>query len=302
MEFECRLDSRDPELWLECFNPTFFSNLTSGEHTLEVRAYDGAENVDPTPARYTWTVGAAARTATGEHHPDGRRRRLGRRGQPVRELPLRDRADRPLRRDRRPDGRAAGARRSAQNARALVPLRPAHRRAGCELESATLRLYNESPTEGRTLEAVPLAGPWAESTLTWFNQPGDARRRRGDRRRGEGYQEWDVTSPRARHDRGRRQPRLADPRRGRERPRRRRPELPQPRDAAGPAATARCRCSCCATRRTRRRRRRPPTPATTPTTVHCGQVLTESTLRRQRPDRLPRRGPGHRRARTSSST
>ena len=49
MEFECRLDSRDPELWLECFNPTFFSNLTSGEHTLEVRALDGAENMDPTP-------------------------------------------------------------------------------------------------------------------------------------------------------------------------------------------------------------------------------------------------------------
>ena len=56
MEFECRLDSRDPELWLECFNPTFFSNLTTGEHTLEVRAYDGAENVDPSPDRYTWTV------------------------------------------------------------------------------------------------------------------------------------------------------------------------------------------------------------------------------------------------------
>ncbi|HZI44788.1 MAG TPA: choice-of-anchor Q domain-containing protein, partial [Ilumatobacter sp.] len=55
-EYECRLDSRDPELWLECFNPTFYSNLTSGAHTLEVRAIDGAESTDPTPARYTWTV------------------------------------------------------------------------------------------------------------------------------------------------------------------------------------------------------------------------------------------------------
>ena len=58
LEFECRLDSRDPELWLECFNPTFYSNLTTGQHTLEVRALDGGDggNMDPTPARYTWTV------------------------------------------------------------------------------------------------------------------------------------------------------------------------------------------------------------------------------------------------------
>src|SRR5918992_967520 len=57
MEYECRIDSRDPEMWLECLNPTIFTNLTSGKHTVEVRAIDGAELMDPTPARYTWTVG-----------------------------------------------------------------------------------------------------------------------------------------------------------------------------------------------------------------------------------------------------
>src|SRR5918997_6749515 len=57
LEYECRLDSRDPEMWLECFNPTFFSNLTTGEHLLEVRALDGNELYDPSPARYRWTVG-----------------------------------------------------------------------------------------------------------------------------------------------------------------------------------------------------------------------------------------------------
>src|ERR687895_316574 len=57
-EFECRLDSRDPELWLECFNPAIFNNLTSGVHTLEVRATaESVDAPDPTPARYTWTVG-----------------------------------------------------------------------------------------------------------------------------------------------------------------------------------------------------------------------------------------------------
>ena len=51
-------------MWLECFNPTFFSNLTTGEHTLEVRALDGNEIFDPTPARYTLDGRRAARTAT----------------------------------------------------------------------------------------------------------------------------------------------------------------------------------------------------------------------------------------------
>ena len=57
MEYECRLDTRDPDLWVECFNPFMASNLTSGTHTFEVRALDANENIDPTPARYTWTVG-----------------------------------------------------------------------------------------------------------------------------------------------------------------------------------------------------------------------------------------------------
>ena len=57
-EYECRLDSRDPEQWLECFNPVMYSDLTTGLHTFEVRAI-GTEvgGPDPTPARYTWRVG-----------------------------------------------------------------------------------------------------------------------------------------------------------------------------------------------------------------------------------------------------
>ena len=64
IEYECRLDTRDPDLWLECFNPTLFSNLTSGDAHDRGARHDGDENVDPTPARYTWTVGPARRTAT----------------------------------------------------------------------------------------------------------------------------------------------------------------------------------------------------------------------------------------------
>ena len=60
MEYECRLDSRDPDMWMECFNPAVYGNLTSGTHTFEVRALDVAEMMDPTPARHTWTVGSPA--------------------------------------------------------------------------------------------------------------------------------------------------------------------------------------------------------------------------------------------------
>jgi hypothetical protein len=56
-----------------------------------------------------------------------------------------------------------------------------------------LKLYASSSTGGRTLEAVPLDGPWMESTLTWFSQPGTM----GDSvmtDSGDGYREWDVTT------------------------------------------------------------------------------------------------------------
>ena len=56
LEFECRIDTNDPNAWLECTNPTVFSNLTVGSHTVQVRATDGGDNIDPTPATYTWTV------------------------------------------------------------------------------------------------------------------------------------------------------------------------------------------------------------------------------------------------------
>ena len=118
LEYECRLDSRDPEMWLECFNPTMFSNLTTGEHLLEVRAFDGAEQMDPTPARYTWTVGVAVELRPGEHHAHADRRRLGRRGHPDRELPLRPGARGALGRDRQPGRAAAGADRRPERAHA----------------------------------------------------------------------------------------------------------------------------------------------------------------------------------------
>ena len=91
LEYECRLDSRDPDLWLECLNPTFFSNLTTGAHTLEVRAIDGNDLTDPTPCALHVDGHAALGLRPGQHHADRERRRLGRRGRGRRELPVRHR-------------------------------------------------------------------------------------------------------------------------------------------------------------------------------------------------------------------
>ncbi|WP_408890221.1 Ig-like domain-containing protein [Myxococcus faecalis] len=55
--YECSLDGAP---FGECQNPSELTDLTDGEHTLEVRAKDEDGNVDPTPASYTWTVDTQA--------------------------------------------------------------------------------------------------------------------------------------------------------------------------------------------------------------------------------------------------
>jgi hypothetical protein len=51
--FECKLDSGAYAL---CTSPKNYTNLSRGSHTFNVRAKDGAGNVDPTPAARTWKV------------------------------------------------------------------------------------------------------------------------------------------------------------------------------------------------------------------------------------------------------
>jgi hypothetical protein len=51
--FECRLDAG---AFAACTSPKSYSALVLGTHAFEVRATDGAGNVDGTPATHTWTV------------------------------------------------------------------------------------------------------------------------------------------------------------------------------------------------------------------------------------------------------
>ena len=51
--FECRLDGAS---WAGCSSPKSYSALTNASHTFEVRAKDGAGNLDSTPAARSFTV------------------------------------------------------------------------------------------------------------------------------------------------------------------------------------------------------------------------------------------------------
>ena len=65
----CSLDSG---AFTACTSPKTYDNLGNAMHTFDVRATDAAGNVDPTPARHTWTVQAIGQTVTFAAEADAR--------------------------------------------------------------------------------------------------------------------------------------------------------------------------------------------------------------------------------------
>jgi len=64
---------------------------------------------------------------------------------------------------------------------------------GCAVESARLRLFADSGTEGTRVDVIRLAFGWSESLVTWSTQPATV----GTPTTawsGEGYMQWNVTS------------------------------------------------------------------------------------------------------------
>src|SRR5207247_7927957 len=65
---ERRLDSAS---FIECTSPRAYTGLAPGRHTVEIRATDTSNNVDPTPARHIWTVDAPPDTRITSATDDG---------------------------------------------------------------------------------------------------------------------------------------------------------------------------------------------------------------------------------------
>lgn len=60
---------------------------------------------------------------------------------------------------------------SNQNTRAVVQFSMPSQPSGCSVISATLRLNNQAPFAGRTLQALQISAAWTENGVTWTNQP-----------------------------------------------------------------------------------------------------------------------------------
>ncbi len=62
--FECRLDSTNPAGWASCSTGEELGSLADGPHLFEVRATDAAGNIDPSPARRSWSIDTIAPAVT----------------------------------------------------------------------------------------------------------------------------------------------------------------------------------------------------------------------------------------------
>ena len=166
-----------------------------------------------------------------------------------------------------------------ENARSLYRFAlPTETSPNCELESARLRLFNDSPETGRTVDVVPLAAPWRESSLTWLNQPATTGSPISSPvLSSEGYQEWNVLphvegmiESGINHGWQVRDAHENDPE-GAEQNFVSRESPQDPPPATLPHLILRYEADTAPPPP-------PPTPATTPREVECGEVLRQSTL------------------------
>ena len=82
---------------------------------------------------------------------------------------------------------------SSRDARALLSFPLPSFSSECVLASATLRLYNESPTSGRTINVLQVSGSWNETSVTWNDQPATTGSAAGSASPSSaGYQTWGV--------------------------------------------------------------------------------------------------------------
>jgi hypothetical protein len=175
--FECSLDGAT---FAACSSPASYTDLALGEHTFAVRAIDLVGNLDPEPASYAWTVTEAAAcietTVTVQANADAWVNQGN---------PSENKGD---------DSILKVMSKSGNNAlRAFVLFSLPAAPEGCVIQSATLRMYAGSSSNGRMLEAWQLAANWTENGVTWGNQPGTTGGA-ATTTSGSGWREWAVAA------------------------------------------------------------------------------------------------------------
>ena len=70
LRFECRLYRDVPSEFTACVSPQSFTGLSTGTYTFEVRAIDRVDNVDETPATFTWSIDNTPPETTIDSGPD----------------------------------------------------------------------------------------------------------------------------------------------------------------------------------------------------------------------------------------
>ena len=180
LRFECSLDGN---AFSACQSPKDYTDLSVGSHSFRVRAVDGANNADGTPASYFWTVeagaptGCVASTSTAAADRDT----WVLQSSPTSNFG----SDSVLKVDTKSGG----------NARALVRFALPAIPAGCTVKSATLRLYSGSYKENRTLQAFRLGATFLEGGVNWNTQPATTgTAANAQSRSSAGHVEWNVLS------------------------------------------------------------------------------------------------------------
>ena len=177
--FACKLDTAS---FTACVSPVNLANLSVGQHTFQVRASDAAGNLDTSAASWPWTI-----------QPGGTPVNCGP-AQTVSSV-----ADSWIDSSSPSSNKGSDSilkvmSKSGGNLRALVRFDLPSMPAGCQLDTAQLRLYSSSASSSeRTLEALRLNGAWTESAVTWSNAPattGSAVTTTS----GSGYRAWGVVT------------------------------------------------------------------------------------------------------------
>lgn len=161
--FACSVDGG---AWAACTSPTTVTGVAVGAHEFRVRATDAAGNTDGTPATRAWTVQS---TTTPPTTPPGGSCTAG----PATVTASADSwiMQKDPGKNNGSDSALKVTTKGGENTRALVRFTLPTAPAGCQIVGAELRLYNNSPKSGHTVQVFRLGGSWTENGVTWNNAP-----------------------------------------------------------------------------------------------------------------------------------